>query len=166
MEAVCFFTGLVKVPLPGDEDTQTQLGCVRCQRTTRPNQKVTPEGRFSRSLIGWLLQEGLGEGPFLREIQLLNGHNQTREQLTKGQKEPNEGTKFMALLVEGHGMIQSARLSLFSQLEHKLWSWHLGSQMGDLGKLASTVPQFPHLQNGEIIEITSQRGLRTVPGQP
>ena len=95
---------------------------------------MTPEGRFSRCLIAWLLQEGLGERPFIREIQLLNGHKQTREQLTKGQKEPNEGTKFMALSVEGHGMIQSARLSLFSQLEHKLWSWHLGSQMGDLGK--------------------------------
>ena len=85
---------------------------------------------------------------------------------TKGQTELDDGHELMALSVVGHRMIQSARLSLFSQLEHKLWSWHLKSQMRDLGKLGSTVPQFPHLQNGEIIEITSQRGLRTVPGQP
>lgn len=73
----------------------------------------------------------------------------------------------MALSVVGHGMIQSARLSLFSQLEHKLWSWHLKSQIViALGRLGSHCASVPHLQNGEIIEITSQRGLRTVPGQP
>lgn len=52
VEAACFFMDLVEVPLPGDEDTQTQVGCVRCQRITRPNIQVTPEGCFSRSLIG------------------------------------------------------------------------------------------------------------------
>lgn len=45
-EAACFFMDLVEVPLPGDEDTQTQLGCVRCQRITQPNIQVTPRRVF------------------------------------------------------------------------------------------------------------------------
>lgn len=94
------------------EATQTQLGGVRCQGPT-PLTNRWPQRAFLQVSDRMAVIGRTGRGDVPQEIQLLNGHNQARE--TKGQKELDDGHEAYGPFSGGHGMIQSARLSLFSQ---------------------------------------------------
>lgn len=63
---------------PGDEDTQTQLECVWYKGITLPNKEAALKGCFSRCLIGWQLQELLGDGPLLKGAGAAQGSNKPR----------------------------------------------------------------------------------------